>query len=112
MICVIICNNSSISDHSDSSCRGGIRTVFIYSFADSSKLLSKVDFIIAAEKLIAEKTHALRSQITFRKSSGWSELKLLSLFTIYLWVFAFHLSLSHSFHEMNVLFEGITDIRK
>lgn len=34
---------------------------FIESFIDSLKQLYKVDFIISAENLIAEKTHVLRS---------------------------------------------------
>lgn len=70
----------------------GVELAFTESFTDSSKQLSKVDVIISAKNLIAEKTHALRSQITFKKSPSWSGTELLSLFTIHLWIFPFHLS--------------------
>lgn len=69
-----------------------LELAFTESLTDSSKQLSKVDFIIFEKNLITEKTHALRSQITFKKSPSWSGAELLSLFTIHLWIFPFHLS--------------------
>lgn len=65
--------------------------------------LSKVDFTNSADGLIAEKTNALGSHITFRNSPSWSGTEVLGSFTVCLWVFPFHLVFpSHSFHKINV----------
>lgn len=81
----------------------GVELAFTESFTDSSKQLSKVDFIISAKNLITEKTHALRSQITFKKSPSWSGSRAPE-FIHYpsLDISIPPVFLSHSFYEMNV----------
>lgn len=74
----------SCSNNRDSHCCGGTRMRFYRELCRFLAQLSKVDFIISADSLIAEKTNALSSQITFRNSPTWSGTEVLGLFTVYL----------------------------
>ena len=74
----------SCSNNKDSHRCGGTRMHFYRELCRFLAQLSKVDFIISANSLIAEKTNVLSSQITFKNSPTWSGTEVLGLFTIYL----------------------------